>query len=480
MGASNWWPGRRPSKTRERHDFASSKVQKGGYKVINEIFLNNFQGFGENTQTEVGQLTLIFGPNASGKSSIGRALKVMKQSAVDTNVRPGHVWKGSEVDLGSAKNAIRGQLDRKGGPTHVFLGLTIERLNAPPPLSNEAVTPAASIAVSEDVRDSSLKIDLISWQPKVSRVVSYIQNSAGWSVSQAYEIGALGKDPDEEVLDRYQVAMETLKPYISVVGNRFQFNAPDDYYDLFEDHFTEYGAENGDVEKFFQATYEATELFLAELTGLSFIAPIRPVPPKFEVFESEEEFYEIESKLRADSLKRTQSLMLKLTGGRYSSQVRVYREPNSGANVRVNVIEDLNSGAKLGFDQVGMGLSQISPIIEDITSGAGATYIEQPELHLHPKMQGDLMDAFIETVNTEPSRQFLLETHSETMLLRAQKRVREGQLDPEKLKILFVNEAIHDDGTKFNSIQVLKLDEAGDFLDPLPLSFMNLRMQDLL
>jgi hypothetical protein len=66
------------------------------------------------------------------------------------------------------------------------------------------------------------------------------------------------------------------------------------------------------------------------------------------------------------------------------------------------------------------------------------------------------------------------------MLLRAQKRVREGKLAADKLKVLYVDAAQLDDGYSFNSIQELKLDNAGDFLDPLPLSFMDIRMQDLL
>ena len=50
--------------------------------------------------------------------------------------------------------------------------------------------------------------------------------------------------------------------------------------------------------------------------------------------------------------------------------------------------------------------------------------IEQPELHLHPKLQANLADLFIKSAN-ENNNLFILETHSEHMVLRLKRRQRE-------------------------------------------------------
>ncbi|WP_285701977.1 DUF3696 domain-containing protein [Actinomadura sp. NBRC 104412] len=64
--------------------------------------------------------------------------------------------------------------------------------------------------------------------------------------------------------------------------------------------------------------------------------------------------------------------------------------------------------------------------------------IEEPELHLHPSAQAMLADLYIRAVRNEHVR-FLLETHSETFLLRLRRRVAEGRLDAGQLALYFVD-----------------------------------------
>jgi predicted ATPase len=101
--------------------------------------------------------------------------------------------------------------------------------------------------------------------------------------------------------------------------------------------------------------------------------------------------------------------------------------------------------------------------------------IEQPELHLHPSMQANLADLFIDAISTKSKLQIIAETHSESLLLRVQKRIREGRLDPSDVQVLFV-----DKGKTGNQVTEVKLDADDDFSLTLPLSFSQLRLQDLL
>lgn len=68
--------------------------------------------------------------------------------------------------------------------------------------------------------------------------------------------------------------------------------------------------------------------------------------------------------------------------------------------------------------------------------------IEQPELHLHPAAHAGLADLYLAAWQATGVR-FLIETHSETFLLRLRRRVAEG-LDPDTVAIYFVE---HDNGS---------------------------------
>lgn len=66
--------------------------------------------------------------------------------------------------------------------------------------------------------------------------------------------------------------------------------------------------------------------------------------------------------------------------------------------------------------------------------------IEQPELHLHPAAHADLADLYLAAVEATPVR-FLIETHSETFLLRLRLRIAEGKVDPDTVAVYFVEQA---------------------------------------
>jgi hypothetical protein len=132
--------------------------------------------------------------------------------------------------------------------------------------------------------------------------------------------------------------------------------------------------------------------------------------------------------------------------------------------------------------EVGAGISQVVPVIVAALEGhAGLTMIEQPELHIHPRLQTNLGDLFIVA---SARRQFLIETHSEHLILRALRRIREtnaGELNdgdppftPDKLSVIYVEAT--PDGTTFKQLRV---DEAGEFVDRWPHGFFEERAKEL-
>lgn len=78
---------------------------------------------------------------------------------------------------------------------------------------------------------------------------------------------------------------------------------------------------------------------------------------------------------------------------------------------------------------VGFGVSQILPVLVlCYYAPKGSTIIlEQPEIHLHPSVQAGLADVFIDAIKTRDV-QIIVESHSEHLLRRLQRRIAEEEL----------------------------------------------------
>jgi len=98
----------------------------------------------------------------------------------------------------------------------------------------------------------------------------------------------------------------------------------------------------------------------------------------------------------------------------------------------------------VNLPDVGFGVSQVLPVITQCFYAAhGSTIIlEQPEIHLHPKVQAGLADLFIEATraredNRDRSIQLLVESHSEHFLRRLQRLVAEEAILPSEIAVYF-------------------------------------------
>jgi hypothetical protein len=116
---------------------------------------------------------------------------------------------------------------------------------------------------------------------------------------------------------------------------------------------------------------------------------------------------------------------------------------------------------------VGIGISQVLPVLVAAYGSEGKLIaMEQPEIHLHPALQAELGDVFIEAALGERRNTFILETHSEHLILRLMRRIREGKISPDDIGVVFVEPLAH--GSRFVE---LRIDEEGDFIDEWPGGF---------
>jgi predicted ATPase len=131
-------------------------------------------------------------------------------------------------------------------------------------------------------------------------------------------------------------------------------------------------------------------------------------------------------------------------------------------NVR-RLVGDERQGLKgINIADMGEGVSQLLPIVASVLSARNETclLVEQPEIHLHPAAQATLGDLFVENVGKEHRRQFIVETHSEHLLLRVRRRVAERRIDPKDVGVLLVER-----GRIQPSVKLLELNGEGSFLE---------------
>lgn len=158
---------------------------------------------------------------------------------------------------------------------------------------------------------------------------------------------------------------------------------------------------------------------------------------------------------------------------------------------RVDVtLRDASTGIVVGPSDVGVGISQLVPVVvAALRLENGLLAIEQPELHVHPAIQvaiGDLLVRAVrsDSVRLRASKTMLIETHSEHIMLRLLRRIREttegalppnvDQLLPEDVSVVYVE--ADEKGVVFSPLRV---DSEGEFLDRWPQGFFDERGKEL-
>lgn len=131
-------------------------------------------------------------------------------------------------------------------------------------------------------------------------------------------------------------------------------------------------------------------------------------------------------------------------------------------------LTDTRTKTETSLVDIGYGVGQLLPIIVgSIASSEKLILIEQPELHLHPRLQSNVADLFISSYQAHEN-QIIAETHSEQLILRLQRRIREGKLSNQDVCVLYVSR--DEDGSH---CQQLRLDNKGEFIDEWPHGFFD-------
>ncbi len=150
------------------------------------------------------------------------------------------------------------------------------------------------------------------------------------------------------------------------------------------------------------------------------------------------------------------------------------RPAEVGAKLRDGRV--IRKGVDASLLDVGFGVSQVLPvIIQTWAMQPGEAFIvEEPESHLHPAAQSGLADMFVDAVTGSPFRQVIVETHSETLLRRVQRRIAEGKIASGDVAVYFCEQG--NDGEA--RLQALDVDSRGHIRN-WPKDFFGDQMADV-
>ena len=111
-----------------------------------------------------------------------------------------------------------------------------------------------------------------------------------------------------------------------------------------------------------------------------------------------------------------------------------------GTNLWRVQVRTSRSAAQTGLADVGFGVSQVLPalvLLYYVPEGA-TVLMEQPEIHLHPAVQSGLADVMLSVAKAR-NVQIVVESHSEHLLRRLQRRIAEGSAETDEVKLYFVS-----------------------------------------
>ncbi len=148
-------------------------------------------------------------------------------------------------------------------------------------------------------------------------------------------------------------------------------------------------------------------------------------------------------------------------------------------------------GRQHALPDVGTGLSQIIPVIIGAfqKKNGSPAFFEQPELHLHPRLQTVLCDLFIDALNQNRKEKYgagnmIIESHSEHLLLRLLRRIRETakadiqhsrfSITPDDIAVLYFEPDADE-----TFVHQLRISPDGTFADRWPKGFFDERFEEI-
>ena len=443
--------------------------------MLTSLQIKNFKAWHNTGAVRLAPLTVIFGANSSGKSSLGHLLLALKQTVQLSDRKCAlHLGGGNAlIDLGAFADCIHAHaLDNP---------LTFElswRLSQP--LTVRDVLSKGAIYKGDELElSSNLRADKAG-QP-VTESIAYRLKQGGEVMLRVKHARGAGKP---------SLDCEPLR-LLYAPGRKWPLEAPEKFYRFADRTLARF--QNAD----FLAEFALqTERMLEQVYYLS---PLRTPPRRIYQWSGDtpphvgaEGEYTIAALLAAAESGREINRGHKRHRQRFDVFIAGWladlgiihsfevRPVAKGRKEYEVLVRTHKSSAVVKLADVGMGVSQVLPtLVQAFYSPPGSVvWMEQPEIHLHPMAQANLADAFISAVQSYENgvprgTQLIVETHSEHFLTRLQRRVAEGVIEAEDVAVYFVRH-----GAEQAEMEPLRLNMFGE-IENWPENFFGDEMGDI-
>jgi hypothetical protein len=558
--------------------------------MITAIEIENFKGIRERVRIEMKPITLLFGPNSSGKSTILHALHYAREVFERHNLDADQTLVGGKfIDLGGFRNLVHGHDRAK--PVILRFDLDVAKKDLPPYFESlDRISETVTIPVESlyaRLRSASVTVELaysellqaafvrryavdLDGRP-FAEITHYPDRKSTALTKLDKEHPALLRprhllsvEPTAEEIESLQHAhadinrpvldscLDEVRSLLAFTGEEsFPLLGLEDALPLFDRYLrlatnAPESATPGTVSTIeYEALLEELMIGLTQmivgpghllrqaLQTARYLGPLRETPPRnfspvrfpdpsrwANGFAAWDRLYmepvlakQVNAWLSGpDSLELGYTIKVKsymelptdspvlvlLRSGRAFDDLEDVKDLLEQLPTRttVTLVSD-NTNIEVAPHDVGVGISQLIPVVVLAVDADGSLdAVEQPELHVHPAIQVRLGDLFIQQITADPARRFLLETHSEHLLLRLLRRIRETTegdlppghpgLRPEQVSVIYVEPSGEEGGTKEfgqqgGSVRVrsLPIDETGEFRDQWPHGFFEERAKEL-
>jgi predicted ATPase len=396
--------------------------------MLTSLSLTNFKSWKQIEAMRLAPITGLFGANSSGKTSVLQLLLLLKQTINSPDRRQVLHFGDSRslVSLGTFQDVVYG----REGTNRLIWNL---QWTLPKPLK---------VAQPEDSEQAPLSGTEMAFTAEISRGAT--GSPVVESMSYRFVEHTFGMSRRRDAIGRYSlIANAPMSPSAIQLrrrrGRPTQLPPPVKYYRFPDQVRADYP--NADFLSDFELALE--ELF----NRLYYLGPLRDDPkPEYTWAGDQPEDVGRRGERAVDALLAARERRLVIKRGRGRGQVtRTLEEETAwwlrqlhlihdfsveaiteGSNLYQVWVQKTSDAPKVLLTNVGFGVSQILPVLVLCYSvPEGSTILlEQPEIHLHPSVQAGLADVFIDAIKLRKI-QIILESHSEHLLLRLQRRIAE-------------------------------------------------------
>lgn len=427
--------------------------------MLTELRLVNFKSWTDTGRLRLAPITGLFGANSSGKTSILQSLLALKQTSdsSDRGLALDFGDKSSLVNLGDFQSVVHRHSDE--AELSISLSWEEERpfVAKDPRRPGKDIVRDTRVSFSTSIRGSNGK----------GRTVQLSVPSLGYRVGDV-EFGMRARDGNNAEYDLYAEGSDF--QFVRGVGRAWPLPPPVRCYG-FPDQ----------VRAYFQNAGFLSDLELAleeNLRKVFYLGPLRAYPERQYTWagaQPSDMGRAGEDAVKAILFSRERGEKITRASGGKNRRVTLeaylaewlqklglieefsVKAVTEGSHIFQVHVKKTATGAESLITDVGFGVSQILPVVVlCFYAPIGSTVIlEQPEIHLHPAVQAGLADVLIDAYQKRKI-QVLVESHSEYLLRRLQRRIAEEKISADETALYFCEAK-----SEGSSIRRLQLDLFG-------------------